>query len=129
MKILDTSPRSYRLTECLVCGAPLRGRRDKKYCSLSCKNAYHTRRRIEQQPVVATIDRLLHRNREILVELWEEAQNRKFIVPRSRLQRKGFKFRHFTSTYVNKAGKLYHYVYDFSWMAFSSGDILVVKRS
>ena len=128
MRILYATPHSYQITECIVCNKHLTGRRDKKYCSLACKNTYHANRRIEQLPVVGAVDRLLHRNREILVELWEEANNRKFIVPRTRLQRKGFKFKHYTSTYVNKSGKLYHYVYDFSWMAFTSGDILVVKR-
>ena len=28
---------------CLECGAPFRGRSDKHFCSLSCKNAYHNR--------------------------------------------------------------------------------------
>lgn len=32
--------------ECLECGAVFRGRKDKRFCSLTCKNAYHNR---EQQ--------------------------------------------------------------------------------
>lgn len=128
MKILSAVSRSYSRTHCVMCDKELTGRRDKKFCSLQCKNNYRDWRTIENQIATAEIDRRLHRNRTILIELYEEAGTFKFICPRNRLVRKGFSFKNFTSLNLNKVGKTYFHVYDYSWMEFSSTDVLIVKK-
>lgn len=44
------------------------------------------------------------------------------------LIRAGFDFTHFTGTYLNNQGKVYHYVYDFAWMEFSTQEVMVVRK-
>ena len=128
MKVLPNVSRSYSLTHCIVCDKELAGRRDKKFCSLECKNSYHKIRYQQNRLVTAEIDRRLHRNRTILIELHEEAGSHKFISPRNRLIRKGFSFKHFTSMSQNKEGKVYWHLYDYAWMEFSTTDILILKK-
>lgn len=128
MKVLPNVSRSYSLTRCVICDKELAGRRDKKFCSLDCKNTYHVQRSMQNFLVTSEIDNRLHRNRTILVELQEEAGKVKFISPRNRLIRKGFSFNHFTSISVNKEGKMYRHLYDYAWMEFSTTDILIVKK-
>jgi hypothetical protein len=128
MKVLPNVSRSYSLTHCVICDKELVGRRDKKFCSLECKNTYRVKRSMQNFLATSEIDNRLHRNRTILVELHEEAGKVKFISPRNRLIRKGFSFNHFTSISVNKEGKTYRHLYDYAWMEFSTTDILIVKK-
>ncbi len=113
---------------CDQCGAVITGRRDKRFCDIRCKNAYHRDMRRITEPVTKRIDQFLHRNRTILYELWKDARKKRFFVSRTKLYKKGFRFKYFTSTYVNNQGKLYHYLYDFRWMEFSTDQIMVVKH-
>ena len=128
MKYLSPTPRSFSTYECIVCNKPLKGRKDKKYCSLDCKNSYHLNMRYKMRNVIRPVDRLLHRNLEILNELWQEAGTLKFIVAIHRLERKGFKFNYYTSSYQNLKGKYYFYVYNFKWMKFGDEQVMIVKR-
>lgn len=128
MKVLPATPRSYIITHCMICNKKLKGRRDKKFCYLHCKNAYRDKRSAENRIATDETDRKLHRNRTILAELHQESAAVKCITPRNRLVRKGFAFDHFTSLIINKEGKTYLHIYDFSWMEFSSTDVLIVKK-
>ncbi|MDH3650861.1 MAG: hypothetical protein OEQ53_14340 [Saprospiraceae bacterium] len=121
------SARTSRLA-CAQCDAVLTGRRGKKYCSIHCKNAYHRDMRLRNQPVTAKIDQFLHRNRTILYEVWIDARSRKFFVQKSKLYKKGFRFKSYTSSYLNNQGKTYFYVYDFRWMEFSTDQVMVIKN-
>ncbi|MFN0203658.1 MAG: hypothetical protein ACKVTZ_19180 [Bacteroidia bacterium] len=112
--------------KCLLCEKEIHGRSDKKFCSISCKNDYHSQTRSEHQPFTAPIDAILHKNRAILVELMGEIDRKMFM--RQDLAQKGFNFFYITGIYLNKQGKQYHYVYDFAWMEFSSQEIMVVRK-
>ena len=111
---------------CLHCGQETRGRSDKKFCSLACKNGYATTTRRATRDAVAEIDAYLHRNREILAMLMGDAS--KTELDRLVLTRTGFKYEYHTGTYLNKDGKLYRLVYDYAWMDFSDQKILVVRK-
>ena len=50
------------------------------------------------------------------------------MVDRMVLERKRFNFGYHTHTRTNSAGRVYLYVYDFAWMAFSDEKVLVVRR-
>jgi len=50
-------------------------------------------------------------------------------ISREVLDQKNFKFDYMTGYYENAQGKRYHIVYDFAWMAFKDGRILIVRRS
>ena len=57
---------------CLECGAPLRGRRDQQFCSLTCKNAHHNREQRAKRHTRAEILAALSRNYSILEALLDE---------------------------------------------------------
>ena len=55
--------------KCKICKNPLTGRSDKMFCSIECKNYYHTNLRRVTRDTAYDIDIMLHRNRSILLEL------------------------------------------------------------
>ena len=73
-------------------------------------------------------DKILHRNRSILLELMGKNKTKKKL-PKILLDRKKFNFHHMTGVYINKNQKIYRIVYDFAWMDFSDGEVLIIRRS
>ncbi len=113
--------------KCAYCSKPLRGRADKKYCNIHCKNRYAARVRHLNLPIRQRIDRFLHRNHTILYELHKDQEYAtKWFVSKAKLQRLGFRFTNMTSYRTNSKGKLYHYIYDYRWMDFSDTMIMIV---
>jgi hypothetical protein len=104
----------------------MKGRSDKKFCSLACKNTHAISMRRNTRDAVAEIDGYLHRNREILATLMGESS--KTELDRLVLNRTGFKYEYHTGTYMNKEGKMYRLVYDYAWMDFSDQKILIVRK-
>ncbi|MCO6477418.1 MAG: hypothetical protein J5I94_12385, partial [Phaeodactylibacter sp.] len=76
---------------------------------------------------VKQIDRYLHRNREILDTLMGPKRN-KMKIARTELDATGFRYNYITGIYTNREGKMYHNVYDFAWMEFSTQEILIVHN-
>lgn len=113
--------------QCEHCGTALTGRSDKRFCSIKCKNDYNASRRRETRFVTREVDRILHRNREILQTIMGEKRN-KMTIARLELAKMGFNFDYITGIYANRQGKAYHNVYDFAWMAFSTQEILIVRK-
>ena len=112
---------------CKQCGKPFRGRPDKKYCGVPCKNRFNHLRRARTRSEVKRVDAFLHRNREILEEVME-GKGKKWTFSRRLIDRMGFRFTYMTGYYFNKEGKMYRLVYDYAWMDFSDQKILVVRR-
>lgn len=114
---------------CKVCGLKLEGRRDKRYCDLTCKNQYAADMRATHRNEVNIEMKFLLRNRTILKEMLDQEGKSKRKVMRSILQQAGFRFDNFTGSYRNNQNKVYQYVFDYSWMEFSDKEILILKRS
>lgn len=112
---------------CKQCGQPFRGRPDKKYCSVQCKNLHNHQRRSRTRTEVVKVDAFLHRNREILEEIME-GRGTKLVVNRQKLDRMGFRYSYLTGFYYNKEGKMYRNIYDYAYMEFSDQKILIVRR-
>ena len=112
---------------CIMCKSKLVGRSDKKYCSTKCKSIYH--RKLSNATNIATkrIDKILHRNRSILLEVLGKYKLQGKI-PISTLEKKKFNFNYITKYYINSKGKIYNHVYDFSWMTFSDNQVLIIRR-
>ena len=108
-------PIKRKLRFCPICGDKIIGRSDKIFCALSCKNEYHNRRLYENLMIANNIDKMLHRNRVLLQELYEEAGNRSFSMSKSRLAKKGFKFDFYTNATIGTNQQRYQLVYDFGW--------------
>ncbi len=115
------------MRKCKICSKPIVGRSDKKFCSVKCKNYYHTNLRKVTKTAVQDIDKILHRNRSILLELTGKYKTQ-IKVNRMLLDKKKFHYKYHTHLYRNIKGKLWFYVYDFAWMEFSDNEILIVKK-
>lgn len=112
---------------CKICNKPIKGRSDKKFCSLGCKNHYNLKLASVTRLATIKTDAILHRNRSILLELLGKNLNQKKIY-RLELDKKNFKYSYITGFHVNKHGKTVHHVYDFSWILFSDEEILIRRK-
>lgn len=124
---LSASSTPAAVRKCRMCKSPLIGRSDKIFCSTACKNEYHVKLRRATAEQVRETDKILHRNRSILLEVMGKNKTQKKI-DRLILEKKKFRFAYMTGFYTNSRGKLYHYVYDFAWMEFSDQEILIVRN-
>src|SRR3546814_11771683 len=88
--------------KCQECGEPVAGRSDKKFCSDQCRTSYHNRVNSSANQLLRQINRILKRNRRILVALNDTG---KTIVPVQRLLERGFDFRYFTNCSEPKTGR------------------------
>ncbi len=115
-------------THCKICKKTLKGRSDKKFCSVECKNYYHTQIKKVNTQATQKIDSILHRNRIILLEILGK-HRKQLKIKRNLLDQKKFNFHYHTHTYLNNQGKTYYYVYDFGYMLFSDQEVLIVRKS
>lgn len=114
---------------CPICGEPIQGRADKKFCSLSCKNKFHMPSANRKGDTVKTINRFLYQNFKIMESIFKDEKKNKLMVPQLMLDKMGFHSNYCTGCYLNKDGKLYHYIYDeYSWMKFSSGEVMLIRK-
>jgi YHS domain-containing protein len=116
------------MAQCILCKKELKGRSDKKFCSLACKNEYHVRLRRATSKQVREINKILARNRSILLELLGKNLTQKKI-PRLLLDQKKFNFKYHTHLIRNSKGKLYFYCYDIAWMEFSDNEVLILRKN
>jgi len=115
------------IKKCPICKAKVIGRSDKRFCSASCKSNYNQRLSKHTKAETIKIDKILHRNHSILVELMgKNSQQKKMAV--FELEKRKFNFNYITKYIINSKGKIYHYVYNFSWMTFSDNEVLIIKR-
>ena len=113
--------------KCKVCQKDFIGRKDKIFCSIKCKNDYHVTLRVATKEIAYPLDRILHRNRSILLEIMGPKTIKKK-VKRSLLVQKKFQFKFLTHFNINSKGKTYYHVYDFAWMEFSDDEILIIHQ-
>jgi hypothetical protein len=113
--------------KCRICSNLIVGRSDKKFCSVKCKNYYHTNLRKNTDKEIIEINKILHRNRSILLEILGKHKVQ-LKINRLILDKKKFNYKYHTHSNTNLAGKIYFYVYDFAWMTFSDDEVLIVKK-
>lgn len=115
-------------THCLYCNEPLRGRADKKFCDASCRNSYNNEKNSDANNLVRNINNKLRKNRRILKDLIPENEDKKKF-PKSFLENKGFDFNYFTQLYTTRKEKQYFFIYEYGYLDFGDGWVLVVKRT
>lgn len=113
---------------CKLCRKEFIGRSDKVFCSIACKNDYNVQLRRVTSKASKKIDEILHRNRSILLEIMGKHKIQ-ITVDRMDLDKKKFNFSYMTGYSINKQGKTYHHIYDFSYMVFSSQSVLIVRKN
>lgn len=111
---------------CLECGAPFRGRIDKKFCSDTCRIAFNNRLNSDDTSYVRNINNILRKNRRILISMNPTGKNK---VSYDRLKSRGFDFNHFTSTYKTREGSQYFYCYEHGYLPIEENYyLLVIKK-
>ncbi len=116
-------------THCRICKTKLHGRTDKQFCSQKCKSFYHRSLKKATESATAKTDKILHRNRSILLELMGKNSKQKQIAAKLLFDHKNFKRQYMTGFFENAQGKRYYIVYDFAWMEFSTGQVLLIRRA
>lgn len=112
---------------CKHCGKKMKGRSDKQYCDVTCKNAYNYQKKSSSSDAVKTIDKILHKNYEVMEQIFQNETRKYFKMPKIILSKMGFNFTYYTGTYLNSEKKTYHYIYDYAWMEFSLQEVMVVR--
>ena len=115
---------------CLNCDKALdaRMRKDAKFCNTYCRTEYNNQRRYGLHPDVVKVDKILHRNFEIMNTAVKSKEYT--YMARDKMLRQGFSFDYYT-----QAKGEYHYCYtlcykikDADTVTISKGFDSVVKR-
>ena len=118
----ETKPRL-----CLNCDKPLKGRTDKKFCDVYCRNNYNNQLKSNTINLVRNVNNALGKNRRILENLFIAGEEMAKTT-RDKLLQKGFQFKYITHTYTNKKGNTYFFCYDIGYLPLESDWYLLVKR-
>lgn len=99
---------------CPECNEILKGRADKKFCSVYCKSSFHYKRSQESSNnMFMSIDKTLKQNRRIL-KLYNKAG--KSTVLKERLIKEGFNPKYFTHYWKGTNNNLYLFCYEYGFM-------------
>lgn len=113
--------------KCIECTKPLKGRVDKKFCDDFCRNSYNNKLNSDTNGYVRNINNTLRKNRRLLEETLP-ATEEMMKITKSKMLEKGFQFKYFTHTYVNKKGNIYYFCYEYGYLMLEGDWLLVVKR-
>ncbi len=112
--------------ECLECGAVIKGRIDKKFCSDYCRNSYHNNLNKDSKNLVRNINNRLRKNYRILNSF--ALKHGKTSTSKTRLLDKGFDFEFITNLYTTKKGTTYYFIYDLGYLPLDNDYYMIVKR-
>jgi len=98
--------------KCLDCGAILRGRTDKKFCSDQCRNNYNNKLNRDTNNFVRNVHGLLRKNRRILSDLYNDGKRR---IHKDALFALGYNFSFFTHVIEAMNGKKFHYCFEYGY--------------
>ena len=94
---------------CLECESKLRGRKDQKFCSDYCRNAFNNKLNEDANKYVRRINGILRKNRRILEKLNPIG---KVTVDGITMAEEGFNFHYFTNIYKTQKGGIYYFCYE-----------------
>lgn len=105
--------------KCPVCGTMLKGRSDKKYCSVKCKSIHQYEQRQETEAFFLKVDRQLKINRKLLKRYNKSGFT---TIRKSELINQGFDPKFFTHYWKNKKGEVYLFVYEYGFLSARNND-------
>lgn len=111
---------------CLHCGDQVIGRIDKKFCSDSCRNTYNNELNQDINNLMRTTHNQLRKNYRILKCILSNSTHQKKSL--YLLIRKDFNFDLYTSTYTNKQGKVYYFIYDIGYLKVDQSSFIIVQK-
>jgi len=114
------------MKNCKQCQQEIEGRADKIFCSAICKSKAHRKINFENRAIKNTHNILL-KNYKILDNVFTNSRAKQVTLTHVSLASKGFQFQYFTRLYKNKQGKYYRFIYNYKWMEFSDGNLIIYK--
>ncbi len=112
-------------SKCKVCGSPIVGRRDKQFCTDSCRSIHHQDLKKKDPVLIKNINTILKKNRNILAALNPEGKK---TMPKDQLASKGFDFKYSTHHFHTKKGTSYYFCYDQGYTLFEDKMVLLVRQ-
>lgn len=113
--------------KCLDCGATLKGRSDKKFCSDQCRNDYNNTMNREANSLVRNVHSVLRKNRKILCELYENGKKK---IHKDALLVSEFNINFFTHLVETENDSvLTRYCYEYGYRDMDSEYLLLVKNT
>lgn len=110
---------------CLECDAPLRGRKDQKFCSDYCRNTHNNRLNEDATKYVRRINGILRKNRRILSQMNPTG---KITVDGITLAEEGFNFHYYTNSYVTRKGAIYFFCYEQGYLKLENDQYMLVWK-
>jgi predicted nucleic acid-binding Zn ribbon protein len=110
---------------CPVCGNPIVGRSDKKYCDDYCRSSHHYEMNGSKNKLIRTMNSRLKKNRRILNKIMLKGR---FCCSTQELLFMGFDFSIHTSIFMNDQGETIYYCYDYGYVTREEGKVELVKR-
>lgn len=107
------------------CNEMLVGRSDKKFCNDACRSNYNNKIHAEKEMYIRKINAILKKNRIILRQLNPMG---KTTVPKKRMDKLGFNFRHFTHLLETAKGNTYLFCYEYGYLIINESEVLLVKN-
>ncbi|MBI2257942.1 MAG: hypothetical protein HYU67_03480 [Flavobacteriia bacterium] len=112
---------------CLECSSKLRGRKDQRFCSDFCRNAFNNRLNEDANKYVRRINSILRKNRRILESLNPTG---KTTIDGLILAESGFNFHYYTNIYSTQKGTDYYFCYDYGYRKIDNNQyLLIVKQN
>jgi len=102
------------------------GRNDKRFCDDACRSGYHNRAGREQNSLILHINKILKRNRKILIDLYNRNLQ---VIDMQKLQETGFLFGFFTSIDVLNGKERIRYCYDYGYKVMSKKYVQIIKQN
>ncbi|WP_133122092.1 hypothetical protein [Brumimicrobium salinarum] len=110
---------------CPNCKTEFEGRRNKKFCSVSCKNHHHNETYRNENHVENSINRVLHKNRMILKDLFKIY--RSSAIPQNILEAHGYNMKFHTHLFNAPSGERYTMVYELGYKTAFDNQIHIVQ--
>jgi predicted nucleic acid-binding Zn ribbon protein len=112
---------------CQVCGRPLAGRSDKKYCSDQCRAQLHNQKKKLDagELIIQDINRVLRKNRSILRS---NSPMGNIITRQDSLVLQGFDFSYFTHQHCSPKNDRYTFCYDYGYLLLPEDMVMIVKE-
>lgn len=101
------------MKKCPVCNADVKGRKDKIYCSETCKSSHQYEKRTKSESFYLQVDRQLKINRKILKRYNQTGYT---TLRKEVLLQQGFDPRFFTHYWKNQKGQVYLFCFDYGFL-------------
>lgn len=111
--------------KCLQCGKPLKGRADKQFCDIGCKNDYHNADLAEGEKIYKRVLKILRNNRKVLKETLGDKTS--IDIALEKLIAKGFDNDYLTHSKQRSGNKVYYFSFDYGYREEGSGIVKIVK--